>query len=531
MDKEYRKTIRTTCPVCARDLTGTEYEDGGKIFLKKMCPDHGEVTDLVSSDARLYLDKMGNRRRKHHENCLLQVCSQGVCGHHLTRKAEWGFLEVTSRCNMNCPVCYADSGAGGEDVPLEDIKKIIDHIAGENVARQILLIGGEPTVREDLFEILDYIREKGLIRKFYLATNGLKLADFDYCRRLRATGLKRIEIAFDSTDPEICRKIRGSLAAYNALPKALENLRRLGRCRVQLTITVIKGLNDRTLKESLEFALDNSDIVKQTVISPQQFCGRLIQTENLVEKRLTLECIESILREAFGDRLYTISMEAGLSLVEPLRRMGVMKIDKNFPICIHPQCASFGFIGRTWSGKFYSLLDMALNKSCNPYDLRNWANYLSNKIKIARAKLENSSGRGPIMKLAWTLAVYLNYLPRYLCKMLASGRPGFWLNLAMSPLRKLMRRTTWRGAVFGPQFLHLYVIFLGDEFNFSWERLPYCMDFQYMIHPVTGRVTKVPSCLFISHRKRVLSSQRAQNRITGNQRSMFNNQYANKKQL
>ncbi|MDP8248853.1 MAG: radical SAM protein [Candidatus Tritonobacter lacicola] len=510
MAERYRKEIRTSCPVCARDLNGTEYEEGGRIYLTKTCPEHGKVNDLVSSDARVYLDKMGSRLRTYHDNCTLHVCSQGVCPHHLTREAEWAFIEVTMRCNMKCPVCYADSDSRGEDVPIDDIKKIIDHIADENVVREMLLAGGEATVREDLFEILDYIKEKGLMKKTYLVSNGIKLADPEYCRRLRETGLKRIELAFDSTDPEICRKIRGSLAAYDALPKALENLRKLGRVKVQLTITVVKGLNDRTLKESLEFALENSDIVKHVVISPQQFCGRLVQRENLAEKRLTLECVEKLLREGLGDRLYTISVEAGLSLVEPLRRMGIMNIDKEFPICLHPKCASFGFIGRTWSGKLYSLFDSALKPGINPYDIRNWANKLSDRIKAQRSRTGKRFGTGAIAKLARGTRVYLCYLPQYLCKLLVCTRPRFWLRLAVGPFRKLFRRVRWRDAMYGPQFLHLYIIFLGDEFNFSWERLPYCYGFQYMIHPQTGKVTKVPACLFISHRKKVINIQRAQ---------------------
>ena len=507
MSEEYRKTIRTTCPVCARELTGTEHEEDGKIFLVKRCPEHGEVSDLVSSDARLYRDKMGGRERNYHSDCSLAVCSQGICKNHLNREAEWGFIEVTTRCNMKCPVCYADSEARGRDVPIEDIKRIIDHIAGKGNIRQFILIGGEPTVRDDLFEILDYIREKGLIRRAYLATNGLNLVDFDYCRRLRETGLKRLELAFDSTDPDICRQIRGSLAAYNALPTALDNLRKLQRIRVQLTITVVKGRNDRTLRESLEFALKNSDIVKQVIISPQQFCGRLVETQDLHEKRLTLECIEKMLREQFGFRLCSISMEAGLSLVEPLRRMGIMNIDKDYPTSIHPRCASFGMVGRTWKGDFFSLAELAFKKRINPYDVRDWANGLSERIACGRARAGRMFGRGLPAKLAWFLAVGLSYLPRYILKILRCTRPKLWLSLAASPFRKVFRRTSWRAAVFGPEFVWLMIIFLGDEFNFSWERLPYCMDFQYMIHPRTGEVTKVPTCLYISHRQRVTRSQ------------------------
>ena len=44
-------------------------------------------------------------------------------------------LEVTKRCNMHCPVCFASAGEGGEngDIPISEIEKQTDYLFVYNV--------------------------------------------------------------------------------------------------------------------------------------------------------------------------------------------------------------------------------------------------------------------------------------------------------------------------------------------------------------------------------------------------------------
>jgi uncharacterized radical SAM superfamily Fe-S cluster-containing enzyme len=40
------KTTRSICPECLQQLDATIYEDNGKVFIKKTCPEHGQFSEL-----------------------------------------------------------------------------------------------------------------------------------------------------------------------------------------------------------------------------------------------------------------------------------------------------------------------------------------------------------------------------------------------------------------------------------------------------------------------------------------------------
>ena len=65
-------------------------------------------------------------------------------------------LEVTKRCNMHCPVCFASAGECLEnsDPSIDEIEKQYDFLMDHGGPFNIQLSGGEPTMREDLPEII-----------------------------------------------------------------------------------------------------------------------------------------------------------------------------------------------------------------------------------------------------------------------------------------------------------------------------------------------------------------------------------------
>lgn len=73
-------------------------------------------------------------------------------------------LEVTKRCNMHCPVCFASAGEDREkgDIPICEIEKQYDFLMAHGGPFNIQLSGGEPTMRDDLPEIIHMGREKDL---------------------------------------------------------------------------------------------------------------------------------------------------------------------------------------------------------------------------------------------------------------------------------------------------------------------------------------------------------------------------------
>ena len=49
------KTTRSICPECLKALDATIYEDDGKVFIKKECPEHGAFQELYWSDYDQYM--------------------------------------------------------------------------------------------------------------------------------------------------------------------------------------------------------------------------------------------------------------------------------------------------------------------------------------------------------------------------------------------------------------------------------------------------------------------------------------------
>ena len=49
------KQTKSICPECLKPLDATIYEDQGKVFIKKTCPEHGACTELYWSDYDQYV--------------------------------------------------------------------------------------------------------------------------------------------------------------------------------------------------------------------------------------------------------------------------------------------------------------------------------------------------------------------------------------------------------------------------------------------------------------------------------------------
>ena len=72
-------------------------------------------------------------------------------------------LEVTLRCDMACPVCYA--AAGTADVPpdpdMATLLRRLDRLRQVSPGCNVQLSGGEPTQRDDLPDIIRAVRARG----------------------------------------------------------------------------------------------------------------------------------------------------------------------------------------------------------------------------------------------------------------------------------------------------------------------------------------------------------------------------------
>ncbi len=271
-------SVRTTsslCPECLRALPATLTTDGDEVWMSRTCPDHGPARTLVwrgPPECEAWRDAGSG------PSCCDPPANPdcptacGLCAGH-ARATCCVLLEVTARCDLECPVCFAGSQrAAPEDPSIGTIegwyRRLLETAPGGNVQ----LSGGEPTVRDDLPEVIALGRSLGL-PFLQLNTNGLRLAAEDgYAERLAAAGLDTVFLQFDGVDDDVHRALRG-LPLSAVKDRAVERCSRAG-LGVVLVPTVVRGINLERLGQVLDYALERHPAVRGIHLQPLALFGR-----------------------------------------------------------------------------------------------------------------------------------------------------------------------------------------------------------------------------------------------------------------
>ncbi|MBQ7801509.1 MAG: radical SAM protein [Oscillospiraceae bacterium] len=270
----------SVCPVClSRIPAGKVVGEDGNIYMEKRCFEHGEFRtliwegDLESYRAWASMDAGGKvlpvRAVEVEKGCPYDC---GLCQSH-ERDGCCVLLELTNRCNLRCPVCFASAGEQKpKDLTLEEIGRQYDLLMERGGPFNIQLSGGEPTMRDDLPEIIALGKSKGFTF-FQLNTNGVRLAEeAGYAEKLAKGGVSVVFLQFDGLDDEIYRTLRGR-PLLSVKRKAIENCREAG-LPVVLVPTVAPGVNDHSLGEILRFALERMPHIRGVHIQPISYFGR-----------------------------------------------------------------------------------------------------------------------------------------------------------------------------------------------------------------------------------------------------------------
>jgi MoaA/NifB/PqqE/SkfB family radical SAM enzyme len=154
------------------------------------------------------------------------------------------------------------------DLSIDEIKSVLRKVGRE---KRIVLMGGEPTIREDLPEIIKLIRESGNYPILY--TNGLKLADISYVKKLKKAGLKQVIITLDGFDPKVTETLRGNKNEYLLKILALKNLE-AERILTFISTTIAKGINEKEIKNILNYAIKS--VKKHGAVRGIMFYGATI---------------------------------------------------------------------------------------------------------------------------------------------------------------------------------------------------------------------------------------------------------------
>lgn len=287
---------KSVCPVCLRTIDAEKaVGDDGYIYLTKACPEHGSFETLIWEggivDYLKWDSAPGGGNAPDRTVPVKDGCPRdcGLCEEHESAGC-CVLLELTKRCNLRCPVCFASAGEGSGEPALREISALYDMLMERGGPFNIQLSGGEPTLRDDLPEIVRLGRSKGF-SFFQLNTNGLRLADEPgYAHMLREAGVSCAFLQFDGLRDSTYEALRGR-ALLDTKLRAIDSCAAAG-LPVVLVPTLVPGINVSEIGEMLRFALSRAPQVRGVHFQPVSYFGRCELKEP--EMRLT---IPRILRE------------------------------------------------------------------------------------------------------------------------------------------------------------------------------------------------------------------------------------------
>lgn len=271
---------QSLCPVCLNrvDAAYEERPAGSMVVeLVKTCPAHGIFRTPVWRGEPLMQTWRRPKKPSYPRRPVTSVdrgCpfDCGLCPEHAQHTCT-GQIEVTGRCDLGCPVCYAESGASsGDDPPLSLIKFQLDCLWQASGACNVQLSGGEPTMRDDLPDIIHTARQRGF-PFVQLNSNGLRLGrEPGYARLLADAGLDSVYLQCDGADDDVYRRIRGRACAaekHAAIMACAD-----AGLGVVLVATLVQGVNVAKIGDLLRMALDMGPAVRGLHMQPAASFGR-----------------------------------------------------------------------------------------------------------------------------------------------------------------------------------------------------------------------------------------------------------------
>jgi 7,8-dihydro-6-hydroxymethylpterin dimethyltransferase len=300
------KTTQSLCPECIKVIDARVFEENGKVIMEKTCAEHGDFRDIVFSDVKLYL-KMENWQfgdNRGVENPAIPNATRcpdqcGLCSMH-TSHTVLSNVDLTNRCNLTCPVCFANANAAGYlyEPGVEQVRKMLAVLRNEKpVANRIVQFsGGEPTIHPQWFEILRMADEMGFSH-IQCATNGLMFTDLEFALKSKEAGLDTLYLQFDGTCDDIYKRTRGE-SLYEKKLQCIENVRKADM-KICFVPTIVKGVNDHQIGDIIRLAIDNIDVVSAISFQPVAFTGRISKHE-LEAKRFTMSDVANCIHEQTG---------------------------------------------------------------------------------------------------------------------------------------------------------------------------------------------------------------------------------------
>ena len=154
-------------------------------------------------------------------------------------------VDLTHRCNMECANCYIPN----RDVPDLDKEKLFEFLSRLPTRTYIRLIGAEPTMRDDLPEIISKVKTPG--HRPSVTTNGLKLAQPSYVKKLKDAGLRLLLHSMNGADDDEAYKELDNGKWATVKVRALDNIF-AERLPINTGTIIARGVNEYVMNRQVE---------------------------------------------------------------------------------------------------------------------------------------------------------------------------------------------------------------------------------------------------------------------------------------
>ncbi|TFG14013.1 radical SAM protein [Candidatus Thorarchaeota archaeon] len=484
--RELPYNTKSICPECllvddeVHVIDATLYEEDGKVMYKKKCDKHGKFLDIYWGDADMFRTAqqwwyktvgLDNPRTETVDGCPNDC---GQCPEHKSHTA-LALLDVTNRCNLRCPICFAhaaESGTVYEPEPEEVLEMMRNLRSNLPVpAPALQFAGGEPTVSKHLPQYIRWAKELGF-KHVQIASNAIRIGKSkQYTQELLDAGLSTIYMQFDGVTPEPYIEARGT----NLLPlkeQAIQNCREVGLDSLVLVPTVVRGVNHDQLGSIIEYAVENYDVIRCVNFQPVSITGR-IDYDARTDMRITIpDCIH-LIEEQTNGTIPATEWYPVPAMMPVGRALGMMKGTPQLELSAHFACGMSTFLYINDDGSYEPITNLIdVDKFIQL--LEDIANlYADEKMAASkRAKAKLAAGIRHIKRKG----IMKDLLSAFL-------RRGDY-----SSLSKFMERVIMIG-----------MMHFQDPYNFDLERVQHC-DINYSVPD--GRI--IPFCTMNTiHRSRV----------------------------
>ncbi len=321
-------TTTSLCPRCRAVVPAKILVRDNRVYFRKSCPDHGILEDFVCSDAK-YFDRNEFTQPAKYPRELSVESSKGcpydcgLCPEHEQHTCV-GLIEITSACNLECPMCYAVSGPGGKHMSFDDYTRTVDRFVRQEGEPDVLQIsGGEPTIHPEIVKMVRYAYGTPT-QVVMINTNGIRLAKDPALVDALSSMRDKVEIylQFDGFEKKTYAALRGEplidlkLQAIEALAKA--------DLRTTLVCTAQHGVNLHELGAIVKFGLERPSI-RGVSFQPATYVGRHIDPKDLENRATIPDVVKGIVAQTEG-----------------------LFVESDFlPVpCAHPNCHSITWVWR-----------------------------------------------------------------------------------------------------------------------------------------------------------------------------------------